>query len=139
MSKFLVVLGLVALLGQASFAALFSKPEALEDIEWTKAINAKLCEAGTHPDSVAKDFYACYDEKIVPGAEAFIKCQKDVYKVQMDSEKNVDTVCNAGPLAFPLYAGCLVTNLLADGKLPSTSMHKLNECQGKVMGVSAPQ
>lgn len=66
MSKFLVVLGLVALLGQASFAALFSKPEALEDIEWTKAINAKLCEAGTHPDSVAKDFYACYDEKIVP-------------------------------------------------------------------------
>ncbi|OXA53435.1 uncharacterized protein LOC110850142 [Folsomia candida] len=109
-----------------------------KDIKWTQAINAALCAPGAHNDAVAQQFYACYNEAIVPGATSFKACQTQVYGVQMDTQANVDTVCSGGPDKFPRYAACILARLPFQGVCATTAIHKLNECQGKVMNVPAP-
>lgn len=37
-----------------------------QDIKWTRAINAKLCSPNGHHEAIAQQFYACYNEGIVP-------------------------------------------------------------------------
>ncbi|XP_021946996.1 uncharacterized protein LOC110844963 [Folsomia candida] len=109
-----------------------------QDIKWTRAINAKLCSPNGHHEAIAQQFYACYNEGIVPGANQYTACQNSIYGVQLNNVRNIGVVCAAGNDKLRKYAACIVTRLHTQSIRASDSIHKLNVCQGGVLGVLPP-
>jgi len=136
MARFILVASILLVsMAACSFAGV---RDIGKELPFTTAINKKLCEPGTHSDSVAEQFYACYSEDITPGGSKFVECQKEVYGVELNSEENLDKACSLPKENFQLYAACLTPKLIRSGHRISDTWHKLNECQGAALNVRPP-